>query len=507
MSRAILVPFEEYQKARITFVQTVADLATRPNNIETLFSAGVMSLLRPLLSDSVSSIQQSAALAIGRLANHSEPLAYSVIENNIINQLIESLSNQSRFFKKAACFVLRAVAKHSPHLADEVVKRGALEPLVKCLEEFDPSVKESAAWALGYIAKHNASLAHQVVEARAIEALINCLTDPEISLKQAAAQTLSYICQHTEQLAQPVAENGLETIISLLAYNDVKLKRNVCMLLGNITQHSIDLADQLMLKLGSTPQKLLNCLKDYDDLVKKNAAYCVCEIINKSIKHAKNIVDAGGAAILVEYITNMKGDPRLRGILSLGYVASYNADLAFQVIRAKAINQLRDSLQNEVHQHIKSAAAYALGHIGKHSSLHARDVAESNVLALLLYYYMNPDSSDDLKDKCKKALKNIINVCEELRTLEPLIQVAPEKILKHILNRYVKHLEGNKNELRQFLQNGGLQKLQEIKLKVSEPLREKIDNIIEYYPPYIRKLYSPDYAASLLQKIDSYNAD
>lgn len=66
MSRAVLQVFEEYQKARVTFVQTVADLATRPQNIDALQNAGVMALLRPLLLDNVTSIQQSAALALGR---------------------------------------------------------------------------------------------------------------------------------------------------------------------------------------------------------------------------------------------------------------------------------------------------------------------------------------------------------------------------------------------------------------------------------------------------------
>ena len=57
MSRAVLAPFEAYQKARVTFVQTVAELAQRPQNIEALHSAGVMALLRPLLLDNVPSIQ------------------------------------------------------------------------------------------------------------------------------------------------------------------------------------------------------------------------------------------------------------------------------------------------------------------------------------------------------------------------------------------------------------------------------------------------------------------
>jgi len=63
------------KKARINFVQTIADLASKSQNIEALNAAGVMALLKPLLLDTVPSIQQSAALAIGRLANFSEELS------------------------------------------------------------------------------------------------------------------------------------------------------------------------------------------------------------------------------------------------------------------------------------------------------------------------------------------------------------------------------------------------------------------------------------------------
>jgi hypothetical protein len=50
---SILQPFEEYQKARVKFVQAVADASTRPQNIEIMNNAGVMQLLRPLLLDNV----------------------------------------------------------------------------------------------------------------------------------------------------------------------------------------------------------------------------------------------------------------------------------------------------------------------------------------------------------------------------------------------------------------------------------------------------------------------
>ena len=94
-SRSVLQVFETYQKGRITFVQTVAELATRPQNIEPLQNAGVMALLRPLLLDSVPSIQQSAALALGRLANYNEELAEAVVAGEILPQLVYSLSEQN----------------------------------------------------------------------------------------------------------------------------------------------------------------------------------------------------------------------------------------------------------------------------------------------------------------------------------------------------------------------------------------------------------------------------
>jgi hypothetical protein len=40
MSKSVLQPFDQYQKARVQFVQTVAELATRPQNIEALHKAG-----------------------------------------------------------------------------------------------------------------------------------------------------------------------------------------------------------------------------------------------------------------------------------------------------------------------------------------------------------------------------------------------------------------------------------------------------------------------------------
>jgi hypothetical protein len=92
---SVLQHFEEYQKARVKFVQAVAQAADRPQNIEVMRGAGVMQLLRPLLLDGVPSIQQTAALALGKLASYSDDLAEDVVQNEILPQLVSSLNDQN----------------------------------------------------------------------------------------------------------------------------------------------------------------------------------------------------------------------------------------------------------------------------------------------------------------------------------------------------------------------------------------------------------------------------
>lgn len=177
-TRAILQVLENYQKSRIIFVQTVAELATKPQNVEVLHNAGVMTLLRPLLLDCVPNIQQTASLALARLASFSQELAEAIVHENILIQLVYSLKEQNRYNKKAAAGVVRAIAKHSPALAQAVVNAGALQPLILSLEEFDPAVKEMAAGALGHIVRHTARLAQVVVDAGGVSLLLLAIQVP-----------------------------------------------------------------------------------------------------------------------------------------------------------------------------------------------------------------------------------------------------------------------------------------------------------------------------------------
>merc|ERR1711964_466989 len=154
--------------------------------------------------------------------------------------------------------------------------------------------------------------------------------------------------------------------------------------------------------------RILHCLKDVDEYVRKNAATCIREIARHTPDLAKLIVNAGGVAAMVDYITEARGSNRLPGMMTLGYIAAFSETLALAVVVSKGIPPLKDALINEPEDHIKAASAWSLGQIGRHTPDHSRALAEGDVLRHLLSCMVHPDSSEDLKTKSKRALKAIL---------------------------------------------------------------------------------------------------
>jgi len=76
-------------------VQSVADLSSKPNNIECLEAAGVIDLLYPLLVDTMPSIQHMAAISLGKLANHNSRIAHAVIRKDVLSQLLRNIDKQN----------------------------------------------------------------------------------------------------------------------------------------------------------------------------------------------------------------------------------------------------------------------------------------------------------------------------------------------------------------------------------------------------------------------------
>lgn len=56
---------------------------------------------------------------------------------------------------------------------------------------------------------------------------------------------------------------------------------------------------------------------------------------------SNHICNSGGAAALIEYINESKGNFKLPGIMTLGFIAAYDEKNAFSIINCKGIPPLK----------------------------------------------------------------------------------------------------------------------------------------------------------------------
>jgi HEAT repeat protein len=505
MSRQLIQVFDKYQKARQEFVRTIAEQASRPENIPNLMGAGVLSLLRPLLLDSVSPIQQTAALALGRLANYQEKIAEQIVAANILPEIVAGLSSSDNYYKRNACFVIRTISRHSAALAQQCVDAGALDPLVKCFESFDTKVREASAWALGFIATHSDSLAQAVVDANAIQELIRAVQDPELALRRIGVASLGDIAKHTPELAQAVIDQrAISHIAPLLAAQDAKLKQQVCSTLGQIAKHSLDSAELVV--EGQIFPPALHCLKDKDPNVRKYAATLIREVVKHTQELAQLVINGGGAAALVQYLKPEAANDPVNAVMAVGYIASFSQSLATALIQESAPAVVLNVFVSAKQAHVKSASAWTLGQLGKHSPEQASQLTSLNALALLLDAHNDPNAGEDLKLKTKRALKFIIDKCNEINALQPLIEPAPPKVRKYVLEQISKLLPKNPKAKVPFVTSGGFQSVQKIVVEPGSKEREFIEAINACYPEQAVRYYSPQYPQELLQEIEAQDA-
>lgn len=358
---------------------------------------------------------------------------------------------------------------------------------------------------LSFLFKYNKELAQAVVDAGSVPLLVLCIQEPEIALKRIAASSISDIAKHSPELAQTVVDAGAIAHLAQMILNpDAKLKRQVFSALSQIAKHSIDLAE-MVVEAEIFPASFA-CLKDSDEYVRKNCAILIKEVAKHTPELAQLLVNAGGVAAIVDFIGDSKnmGNIRLPGIVMLGYVGAHTENLAMAVIVSKGVVQLAMTLSEEREDHLRGAAAWALGQIGRHTPEHAKAVAMANVLPKLLEFYLRGESSEDLQQKAKKALKNILQKCVYLPALEPLLHDAPPNILKHVVAQFSKVLPHDPKARKLFVTSGGLKKIQEIKAEDGSPLAEYINTINNCYPEEIVKYYSPGYSEQLLDRIEQY---
>jgi hypothetical protein len=282
--------------------------------------------------------------------------------------------------------------------------------------------------------------------------------------------------------------------------SDVGLKRQATSCLSQVAKHSVEAAEGLV-GLEAVPRAIL-ALKDLSEGVRKNACILLREICRQSENLSKIVVSSGGVAGLCEFLNETRGINRIPAIMTLGYISAFSETLALAVVVTGAVTPLKVCLIDEPEDCVKAAAAWTLGQIGKHSSEHARALAENEVLRRLLAVHLHGESSEDLKSKSKKSIKLIVSQLTVVSHIEAMLADSPPKILKSIVGQLAKVLANDISARKQLVVSGSLQRIQRIELEPGSKLASAVQSLNNLYPAEVVNFYSPQYPEQLMKKID-----
>jgi hypothetical protein len=163
---------------------------------------------------------------------------------------------------------------------------------------------------------------------------------------------------------------------------------------------------------------------------------------------------------------------------------------------------LKDALISEKEDHMKAAAAWTLGQIGRHTPDHAKALAEGGVFAPLVVLLSRVDASDDLRLKCKRALKAVLVKCTDASAIAPLLRDSSPKVQKYALAQFAAILPHDAAARRAFMATGLLQRVQEIKAGAPPKVIESVARINACFPDEAVRFSDPLYARELLARLD-----
>nr|CAD7588167.1 unnamed protein product [Timema genevievae] len=313
------------------------------------------------------------------------------------------------------------------------------------------------------------------------------------------------------------------------------MKRQALSALASVAKHSVDLAE-MVVEAEVFPQVLIH-LAHPDELVARSAAFVVREVTKHTLELCQLVVNTGGIGALIQLVSATKSETRLPGIINGGArEGSHDLGSRTQQTHSRSLLDVmftggdsphtRTAHRNEdpmraatiwalghnkhtpeTEDHVRAATIWALGHIGKHTPQHSRSLAEANIFPKMLQLYLSPESSEDLKQKCRQTLKLVLQKCINISALDPLLYEAPPDILKYIVGQFSKILPNDAKARRLFVTTGSLKRVQEIKAEPGSTLMEYITIINCCFPEDIIRYYSPGYPETLLDRVEQYQPE
>ncbi|CAD7695594.1 unnamed protein product [Ostreobium quekettii] len=169
---------------------------------EAIAKAGVLGLLKPLLTHVNGNVRARTCNLIGNLCRHSGFFYAALKSHQMVPLLIERCSDPDTPTRKFACFAIGNAGFHNQVLYDEL--RPAIPALVGLIRnEPDNKTRANAAGAVGNLVRNSPLLCKEVVAADSIPALLDLIASTQDQCGQGspvrvALFSLGNICANRE---------------------------------------------------------------------------------------------------------------------------------------------------------------------------------------------------------------------------------------------------------------------------------------------------------------------
>jgi hypothetical protein len=91
-----LLAFDNYAKSQLTFIQSITDLAAKPNYVECLYENNVIDIVLPLVTNINPTVRMNAVLSLARLAGNSENCAKQILcSKDLLNRLLGQIIKEN----------------------------------------------------------------------------------------------------------------------------------------------------------------------------------------------------------------------------------------------------------------------------------------------------------------------------------------------------------------------------------------------------------------------------
>lgn len=192
---------------------------------ELILDSGILHCVKQQLDGTDDRIKLAGLEAIKSIAQHSQTLAETVGEQDLLDKAVALLQEPTTpaQLQSTVCAMLTACAVHSAELSRRILNAGCIQPIVKLLQEqrgSDVRVQAAALQCLAHLSSHESKSAVLVAEAEAAPPAIRLAMSTIPSLRRSATALLQQLGSRTPQLCISVASEGCVTaLIAALRYD------------------------------------------------------------------------------------------------------------------------------------------------------------------------------------------------------------------------------------------------------------------------------------------------